>query len=223
MHNRSDSRDVEKPDLWAIAVEALEEHERPEVRAWLAGVVIEPGQTERLARGERDVVFLLPDRLVLVRPDPFRTRSYQKDHVASILITAGHIQVEVPGGDGFEFWVDAEQTPIAPFREQAEAWLHPGKNGPGPFAITLGIGLVIGLLFTLGPAEFEPETQRLTTNSSCGDFLSAGIDAQLDLLKRLFGQAGRSDEVADPATLTESRKACGENGSASLDSIIGGK
>lgn len=90
---------MEHPDLWSIAVEALEEQERPEVRAWLAGVVIQPGQTE-----------------------------------------------------------------------------------------------------------------RLNTNSTCGDFL-----------QRLFGQEGRSDKADDPATLTESRKTCGENGSATLDSLIGGK
>lgn len=213
---------MEHADLWAIAVEALEEHERPEVRAWLAGVVIQPGQTERLARGERDVVLLLPDRLMLVRPDPFWVGSYPRDQVASILIVAGHIQVEVTGSDSFEFWVDAEQTPIAPFREELETWLRP-KNGPGPAAFVLGTGLVIALLFALGPAELEPKTPQLRTNASCGDFLSAGIDAQIDLLKRLFGQAGRSDEANDPTTLSESRRACGENGSATLDSIIGGK
>jgi hypothetical protein len=213
---------VEHADLWAIAVEALEEHERPEVRAWLAGVVIQPGQTERLAMGERDVVLLLPDRLMLVRPDPFWVGSYPRDDVAGILIVAGHIQVEVTGSASFEFWVDAEQTPIAPFREELEAWLRP-KKGPGPAAFVVGAGLVIALLFALGQAELEPQPQRLSTNSSCGDFLSAGIDAQIDLLKRLFGQAGRSDEANDPTTLTASRKACGENGSARLDSLIGGK
>ncbi|MEU0878742.1 hypothetical protein ABZ345_09105 [Lentzea sp. NPDC005914] len=213
---------MEHPDLWAIAAEALEEHERPEVRAWLAGVVIQPGQTERLARGERDVVFLLPDRLVLVRPDPFWAGAYPKEQVASVLVVAGHVQVEVTGSDTFEFWVDAEQTPLEPFREEVEDWLRPTKSGPGLGVFALGLVLVVALLFAFGP-EFEGGDDRLSTNSTCGDFMSAGLDAQVDLLKRLFGQAGRSDEATNPATLTASRKVCGENGSATLDSLIGGK
>jgi hypothetical protein len=214
---------VEHPDLWAIAVEALEEHERPEVRARLAGVVIQPRQTERLARGERDVVFLLPDRLVLVRPDPFWVGSYPKAHVASILIVAGHVQVEVSGSESFEFWVDPELTALEPFAEEAESWLKPKQSGPGLGIFALGLGLVVALLFAFGPSEWDSETNRLSTNSTCGDFLSAGLDAQVDLLKRLFGQAGRSDEADNPATLSASRRACGENGSATLDSLIGGK
>lgn len=213
---------MEQPDLWAIAAEALEEHERPEVKASLAGVVIQPGQTERLARGERDVVFLLPDRLVLVRPDPFWTGSHPKDQVASILIVAGHAQFEVTDGESFEFWVDTELTPLEPFAEQAEAWLKPKQAGPGFFA--LGLVLVVVLLFALfGPADEDSEPSRLTTNSTCGDFLSAGLDAQIDLLKRLFGQAGKPEEAEDPATLSASQRACGENGSATLDTLIGGK
>ncbi|MGW4211164.1 hypothetical protein ACWEIJ_24450 [Lentzea sp. NPDC004789] len=212
---------MEQPDLWAIAAEALEEHERPEVRARLAGVVVQQGQTERLARGERDVLFLLPDRLVLVRPDPFWVGAYPKDHVASILIVAGHVQVEVTGSDSFEFWVDTEQTPLAPFSEEAEAWLRP-KKGPGVGVFALGLLIVVALLFAFGPAEWDSE-ERLSTNSTCGDFLSAGLDAQIDLLKRLFGQAGRSDEANNPATLTASRRACGENGSATVDSLVSGK
>lgn len=213
---------MEHPDLWAIAVEALEEHERPEVRAWLAGVVVQPGQTERLARGERDVVFLLPDRIVLVRPDPFWVGSYPKNKVASILVVAGHVQVEVADDNSFEFWVDAEETPIKQFREEAEVWLRPTKSGPGLGVFALGLVLVVSLLFAFGP-EFESETNQLNTNSTCGDFLSAGVDEQVDLLKRLFGRSGRSDEADNPATLSASRRACGENGSATLDSLIGGK
>ncbi|MET9629767.1 hypothetical protein ABZX92_20115 [Lentzea sp. NPDC006480] len=213
---------MEHPDLWAIAAEALEEHERPEVRAWLAGVVIQPGQTERLARGERDVVFLLPDRIVLVRPDPFWVGSYPKDQVASIMIVAGHVQFEIADDKGFEYWIDAEQTPVEPFQEEAEAWLRPTRSGPGLGVFALGLVLIVALLFAFGP-EFESGEERLSTNSSCGDFMSAGLDAQVDLLKRLFGQQGRSDEANNPATLTASRKACGENGSATVDSLIGGK
>ncbi len=59
-----------EPDLdglQQIAVDALDDHERGQVLARLAGAVIGSGRTERLARGARDVV-LLPDRLVVVRP-----------------------------------------------------------------------------------------------------------------------------------------------------------
>jgi hypothetical protein len=214
---------VEHPDLWATAVEALEEHERPEVKAWLAGVVIQPRQTERLARGERDVVFLLPDRVVLVRPEPFWAGSYPKEQVASILIVAGHVQFEVTGSESFEFWVDTENTPLEPFAAQVESWLKPKQSGPGIGIFALGLVLVVALLFAFGPAEWESENERLSSNSTCGDFLSAGLDAQVDLLKRLFGQAGRPDEANNPNALAASRRACGENGSARMDSLIGGK
>lgn len=213
---------MEHPDLWAIAVEALEEHERPEVRAWLAGVVIQPGQTERLARGERDVVLLLPERIVLVRPEPYWVGSYPKDQVASVLIAAGHVQFEVTDDKSFEYWIDTEQTPVEHFKEEVEAWLRPSKSGPGLGIFALGLVLVVALLFAFGP-EFESENNQLSTNSTCGDFMSAGLDAQVDLLKRLLGQAGRSDEADNPATLTASRRACGENGSATVNTLIGGK
>ncbi|MEV6236996.1 hypothetical protein [Lentzea sp. NPDC051838] len=213
---------MEHPDLWAIALEALEEHERPEVRAWLAGVVIQPGQTERLARGERDVVFLLPKRMVLVRPDPYWVGSYAKDRVTSILIVAGHVQFEVTNDDSFEFWVDTEETPVKPFREEAEAWLRPTTSGPGLGFFALSLVLIISLLLAFAPL-FESENDQLSTNSTCDDFLSAGVDAQIDLLKRLFWQAGQPEETDDPATLATSRRACGDNGTATVDSLIGGK
>lgn len=212
-----------EPDLWSTAAQALGEHERDQVLARLGGMVVQPGQTQRLARGERDVVFLLPDRLVLVRPDPFWTGSYERKQVVRILIAAGHAQFDVTGSDSFEFWVDHELTPVEPFIEQAEAWLAPRKTSSSGAIIAGGLAIIIALLFILGPIDLMPEDNRLTVRSTCSDFLRVGLDEQAELLRRLFGQVGRPDEANKPATLDASRRHCGEHGNATLDSLVTGK
>lgn len=222
VRGRSDSSDVE-PDLWSTAAQALDEHERDQVLARLAGTVVQPGQTERLARGERDVVFLLADRLVLVRPEPFWTGSFARKEVVRILIAAGHVQFDVTGSDNFEFWVDTELSPVEPFVEQAEAWLAPRKSSSSGAIIAGGLAILIALLFVLGPVDLMPEDGRLTVRSTCSDFLRVGLDEQAELLRRLFGQAGKEDEANKPATLDASRKHCGEHGNATLDSLVTGK
>ncbi|MFS8097865.1 hypothetical protein LFM09_12055 [Lentzea alba] len=214
---------MELPDLWSIAAEALQEDERTEVRAWLAGVVAQPGQTERLARGERDVVFLLPDRLVLVRPEPFWAGRYPRVEVTRILIAAGHVQFDVVNNDSFEFWVDTTITPVEPFTEQAEAWLRPKQSGSGFGIAAFGLLLVVALLFAFGPSDLDTNDNRLTVRSTCGDFLRAGLDAQLELLRGLFGQVGKPEEAEKPATLDASRRHCGEHGGATLDSLVTGR
>lgn len=218
----SDSRDVE-PDLWSTAAQALGEHEHDQVLARLAGMVVQPGQTQRLARGERDVVFLLPDRLVLVRPDPFWTGSYDRKQVVRILIAAGHVQFDVTGSDSFEFWVDTELTPVDPFVERAEAWLAPRKTSSSGAVIAFGLAIVVALLFVFGPVDLMPQDDRLTVRSTCSDFLRVGLDEQVELLRRLFGQVGRPDEATKPATLDASRRHCGEHGNATLDSLVTGR
>ena len=212
-----------EPDLWSTATQALGEHERDQVLARLGGMVVQPGQTQRLARGERDVVFLLPDRLVLVRPDPFWTGSYERKQVVRILIAAGHAQFDVTGSDSFEFWVDHDLTPVEPFIEQAEAWLAPRKTSSSGAIIAGGLAIIVALLFILGPVDLMPEDNRLTVRSTCSDFLRVGLDEQAELLRRLFGQVGRPDEANKPATLDASRRHCGEHGNATLDSLVTGK
>lgn len=220
--SRSDSRNVE-PDLWSAAATALDEHEHDQVMARLAGTVVQPGQTERLARGERDVVFLLPDRLVLVRPEPFWTGSYERGQVVRIIFAAGHVQFDLVGGDSLEFWIDADLTPAEPFVEQAEAWLAPRKSSSGGAAIAFGLAILVALLFVFGPVDLMPQDDRLTVRSTCSDFLRVGVDEQLELLRRLFGQAGQQDEADKPTTLDASRRHCGEHGGATLDSLVTGK
>ncbi|MFJ8959144.1 hypothetical protein ACIRG5_07105 [Lentzea sp. NPDC102401] len=212
-----------EPDLWSSAAEALDEHEHALVMARLAGTIVGPGQTERLARGERDVVFLLPDRLVLVRPEPFWTGSYERGQIVRIMLAAGHVQFDVTGGDSVEFWIDTELSPAEPFVEQAEIWLAPRKSSTSGAVIGFGLAIVIALLFVLGPVDLMPSDNRLTVQSSCGDFLRAGLDEQIELLRRLFGQVGRPDEAEKPMTLDASRRHCGEHNGATLDSLITGK
>ena len=202
-----------------MAAEALDEDEHALVMARLAGTVVQPGQTARLARGERDVVFLLPDRLVLVRPEPFWTGSYDRGEVVRIILAAGHVQFDLTGGDSLEFWIDTGLSPAEPFVEQAEVWLAPRKSSPGGAVIGFGLAIVLAVLFVLGPVDLVPADDRLTVKSSCGDFLRAGLDEQAELLRRLFGQA----EADKPITLDASRKHCGENNGATLDSLVTGK
>jgi hypothetical protein len=206
-----------------MASEALDEHERDQVLARLAGTVVQPGQTERLARGERDVVFLLPDRLVLVRPDPFWTGSYQRKQLVRIMFAAGHAQFDVTGGDVVEFWIDSDLADPEPFVEQAQVWLAPRRSSSGGAAIAGGLAIIVALLFVLGPVDLMPEDNRLTVSSTCSDFLRVGLDEQVELLRRLFGQVGRPDEANKPATLDASRRHCGEHGNATLDSLVTGK
>lgn len=110
-----------------MAAEALAEHEHALVMARLAGTVVQPGQTARLARGERDVVFLLPDRLVLVRPEPFWTGSYERKQIVRIMLAAGHVQFDLTGGDSVEFWIDTELSP----RSRSSSRPRPGSRRAG--------------------------------------------------------------------------------------------
>lgn len=206
-----------------MAAQALDEHEHDLVLARLAGAVVQPGQTARLARGERDVVFLLPDRLVLVRPDPFWSGSYERERIMRIMLAAGHVQFDVTGGDSVEFWIDEELSPSEPFIEQAGAWLSPKKSSSGGAIVAFGLAVVLALLFLSGPLDLMPEDDRLTVKSSCTDFLRADGDEQVDLLRRLFGQAGRPDEAEKPITLDASRRHCGQHGSSTLGSLVSGR
>ncbi|GGU32843.1 hypothetical protein [Lentzea flava] len=212
-----------EPDLWSAAAAALDEHEHDQVLARLAGTVVQPGQTERLARGERDVVFLLPDRLVLVRPEPFWTGSYQRKQVVRIMFVAGHVQFDLLGGDSLEFWIDTALSEPEPFVEQAQNWLAPRKSSSGGAIVAFGLAIIVALLFVAGPVDLMPEDGRLTVRSTCSDFLRVGLDEQVELLRRLFGEAGREDEADKQATLDASRKHCGEHGGATLDSLVTGK
>ncbi len=212
-----------EPDLWSTAAQALDEHERDQVLARLAGTVVQPGQTERLARGERDVVFLLPDRLVLVRPEPFWTGSYERNQIVRVMFAAGHVQFDVSGSDNFEFWIDTGLTEAEPFVEQVQAWLAPRKNSSTGAVVTFGLAIIVALLFVFGPMDLMPQDDRLTVRSSCSDFLRVGLDEQVELLRRLFGQVGRPDEAEKPITLDASRRHCGEHGSATLDSLVTGR
>ncbi|MET9225431.1 hypothetical protein [Lentzea sp. NPDC003310] len=212
-----------EPDLWSSAAAALDEHEHALVMARLAGTVVGPGQTERLARGERDVVFLLPDRLVLVRPEPFWAGSYDRGQIVRIMLAAGHVQFDMTGGDSLEFWIDTDLSPADEFVEQAEHWLAPRKSSASGAVIGFGLAIIIAFLFVLGPVDLIPSDGRLTVKSSCGDFLRAGGDEQVELLRRLFGQAGRADEADKPMTLDASKRHCGENNGATLDSLVTGK
>lgn len=206
-----------------MAAEALDEHEHALVMARLAGTVVQPGQTERLARGERDVVFLLPDRLLLVRPEPFWAGSYDRKQIVRIMLAAGHVQFDLTGGDSVEFWIDTGLSPAEPFVEQAEIWLAPRRSSASGAVIGFGLAIIIALLFVLGPVDLMPQDDRLTVRSSCSDFLRAGLPEQVELLRRLFGQAGTPDEAEKPITLDASRRHCGEHGSATLDSLVTGK
>lgn len=212
-----------EPDLWSTAAQALDEHERDQVLARLAGTVVQPGQTERLARGERDVVFLLPDRLVLVRPEPFWTGSYERNQIVRVMFAAGHVQFDVSGSDNFEFWIDNSLTEAEPFVEQVQAWLAPRKNSSTGAVVTFGLAIIVALLFVFGPMDLMPQDDRLTVRSTCSDFLRVGLDEQVELLRRLFGQVGRPDEAEKPITLDASRRHCGEHGSATLDSLVTGR
>jgi hypothetical protein len=212
-----------EPDLWSSAAAALDEHEHALVMARLAGTVVGPGQTARLARGERDVVFLLPDRLVLVRPEPFWTGSYDRGQIVRIMLAAGHVQFDLTGGDSLEFWIDTDLSPAEPFIEQAENWLAPRRSSATGAVIGFGLAIVIAFLFVLGPVDLIPSDDRLTVKSSCGDFLRAGGEEQVELLRRLFGQVGRPDEAEKPMTLDASRRHCGTNSGATLDSLVTGK
>ncbi|SDG07074.1 hypothetical protein SAMN05216553_105189 [Lentzea fradiae] len=206
-----------------MAEQALDEHEHDLVLARLAGAVVQPGQTARLARGERDVVFLLPDRLVLVRPDPFWSGSYERERIMRIMLAAGHVQFDVTGGDSVEFWIDTELSPAEPFIEQARTWLSPKKSSSGGAIVAFGLAVLLALLFVSGPLDLMPEDDRLTVRSSCSDFLRADGDEQVDLLRQLFGQVGRPDEAEKPITLDASRRHCGEHGSSTLGSLLTGK
>lgn len=212
-----------EPDLWSTASSALGEHEHDQVLARLAGTVVQPGQTERLARGERDVVFLLPDRLVLVRPDPFWTGSYERKQVVRIMFVAGHAQFDLAGGDSVEFWIDTALTEPDPFVEAAQTWLAPRKTSSGGAIIAFGLAIVVALLLVAGPVDLMPQDDRLTVRSTCTDFLRVGLDEQAELLRRLFGQAGKPEEADKQATLDASRKHCGEHGGATLDSLVTGR
>lgn len=68
-----------------------------------------------------------------------------------------------------------------------------------------------------------PADDRLTVRSSCSDFLRAGLDEQVELLRRLFGQVGTPDEAEKPITLDASKRHCGEHGNATLDSLVTGR
>jgi hypothetical protein len=219
-----------EPDLdglQQIAVDALDEHERGQVLAWLAGAVIGSGHTERLARGARDVVLLLPDRLVVVRPDPFQSWSYPRELVVSALFAADHAQFEVADDQtevDWEFWIDKRLTESGPFITAVEAWLVQEKP-PGKGGLALGVlimTLVVGGLYFAGGAS-GPSDGPLNARSTCDEFLFAGADQQLAILTKLFKDAGKEDEVKDPAVLRESGTRCEQNGTATLDSLVGNR
>ena len=211
-----------EPDLWSSAAEALDEHEHALVTARLAGAILGPGQTGRLARGERDVVFLLPDRLVFVRPEPFWSGSYERERVERIMLAAGHVQFDVTGGDSLEFWIDTDLSPAEPFVVEAEAWLAPRKSSANGAVVGFGLAILIALLFVFVPADGSPANGGLTVRSSCSDFLRAGLEEQIELLRRVFAQVGMADEAEKPTTLETTRRHCESNG-GTLDSLFSGR
>ena len=216
-----------EPDLdglLEIAVDALDEHERGQVLAWLAGAVIGPGHTERLARGARDAVLLLPDRLVVVRPDPFQSWEYPRELVVTALFAADHAQFEVADEQievDWDFWIDTRLTEPAPFIEAVEAWLVREKQ-PGKGGVVLGVlimALIVGGLYLAGGSG--PSDGPLSGRSTCDEFLFAGAEEQLAILTKLFQDAGKENEMKDPAVLRESGQRCAQNGTATLDSLVG--
>ncbi|ANZ34744.1 hypothetical protein BBK82_00265 [Lentzea guizhouensis] len=219
-----------EPDLdglLEIAVDALDEHERGQVLAWLAGAVIGSGHTERLARGARDVVLLLPDRLVVVRPDPFQSWSYPRELVVSALFAADHAQFEVADEHvkvDWEFWIDKRLTESSPFIKAVEAWLVQEKQ-PGKGGLALGLlimTLIIGGLYFAGGGS-GPSDGPLNARSTCSEFLFAGADEQLAILTKLFKDAGKEDEAKNPTALRESGARCEQNGTATLDTLVGNR
>lgn len=214
-----------EPDLdglLEIAADALTERDRSQVLAWLSGAVAAPGHTERLARGERDVVILLPDRIQFVRPDSYDARSLPKDQVNAILFAAQHVQFDLIDADPVEFWIDTEHTPSAPFVAKAETWFTTGGTPNGWLNVALGLILVpaiMGLFYLVAsPSPNTPGGGRLSGTSTCSEFLFASADEQLAALQRLLpGQ----DE--DPAALEKQTQRCTQNGGATLDSLVGNR
>lgn len=217
--------------LWAIALQAVEVHEQTEVLAWLVGMRAgEPGQTERIGSGERDVLLLLPDRLVFVRPAPYEVWSYPRDQVVGIQFPAGHVRIDVTSGDtsgSVEFWFDPDLTKAESFEKKTEGWVITKESSSGCGAFVFGIAVVVAALAFLyavgGPGRGPSEGSPLTGSSTCGDFLEAGVGEQLALLSQLFEDAGRPDEAEKPTTLEASRRHCGGNGSATVDSLVTGR
>jgi hypothetical protein len=219
-----------EPDLdglWSIAVEALDEDERGQVLAWLVGTIDLPGHTGRADEGERDVVLLLPDRLVVVQPHQSAVWVYGKDQVGNIRFPRGHLSFDVYEGyatTNVEFWIDSDLLADDHFRAQAEEWLATEQSSSGcGFAVLAVVVAIVGLLYVFGPADWNPPDSRLNARSTCGEFLRAGEDRQLDLLRRLFQEAGRPADAEKPAVLTQSRRRCEQNGSVTLDSLITGR
>lgn len=215
-----------EPDLDALlanAADALDKRDRDRVQASLAGMVAQKGHTGRLAAGERDVVFLLPERLVFVQPDLSLRWSYKKNQVVRILYAAGHVQFEF-ADDDIEFWIDSIYTPADTFIKEAEDWLAAGSP-PNRGGIVMGVVFVIamlGLFWTFGTADQQP-AGRLTGSSTCNDFLWASVDQQVDVLRRLFVQAGQPGEAENPSVLAESSHRCSQHGTATLDSLVPGR
>lgn len=215
-----------EPDLdglLANAADALDKRDRDKVLASLAGMIVQKGHTGRLAAGERDVVFLLPDRLVFVQPDLSLRWSYSKNQVVRILFAAGHVQFEF-ADDDIEFWIDATYTQAEPFLKQAEEWLASGST-PNRGGIVMGLVFLIamlGLFVTFGTADQRP-AGRLTGSSTCSEFLWSSVDQQLDVLRRLFTQAGQPGDAENPSVLAQSSHHCGQNGTATLDSLVPGR
>ena len=221
------------PDvLWAFAVETLDEDERGDVLAWLVGTIDQPGHTDRSAAGERDVVLLLRDRLVVVvvQPDQYTTWTYRRDQVANVGLAPGHLRFDAFDDESWtliEFWIDEGITPAGPFEEQLHGWQVTEESSAGGCGVVaFGLALAVAalaLLYAFGPADWNPVDSRLNARSTCGEFLRAGEDRQLDLLRRLFGEAGRPADAEKPAVLTQSRRRCEENGSVTLDSLVTGR
>ncbi len=212
-----------EPDLdglLATAADALDKRDRDKVLASLAGMIVQKGHTGRLAIGERDVVFLLPDRLVFVQPDLSLRWSYKKSQVVRILFAAGHIQFEF-ADDDIEFWIDPFYSAAEPFLDEAEAWLAAG-TAPSRGGIVMGLIFlvaVLGLAVTFGTADQRP-AGRLTGGSTCSEFLWSSVDQQLDVLRHLFVQAGRPGDAENPSVLAQSSQRCSQNGTATLDTVV---
>lgn len=215
-----------EPDLdglLANAADALDKRDHDRVLGSLAGMVVQKGHTGRLAIGERDVVFLLPERLVFVQPDLSLRWSYRKSQVVRILYAAGHVQFEF-ADDDIEFWIDSIYTPADTFIKEAEEWLAT-PTPPHRGGIVMGVVFLIallGLFWTFGTADQRP-AGRLSGSSTCNDFLWSTVDQQVDVLRRLFVQAGQPGDAENPSVLAQSSRRCSQNGTATLDSLVPGR
>jgi hypothetical protein len=138
--------------VW-LAAEALEEHERGQWLAVAVGMFRHDGDFERLAHGERDVAFLMPDRLVLVRLDIRHPWAYSRDQLTGVQFgDDDQVLIWVAGeSEPTGFWAEAGYS--EDFQRHLAEWLEPeGSSGWGVivFGLVL-VAAVIGLLYVFGP------------------------------------------------------------------------